>query len=248
MKALHSLLAAIVTFTRIPVPWTLDAAAFSRASLQLPLLGWLIGAVQLLLYEGLRLWIPADVALFFALLFPIVLSGGMHEDGLADFADGMLGGASIERRLEIMKDPRVGSFGVLALIVVLGGDFLFLSHTNPSQRGLVLLSTAVFSRSLCIPLLAVLPYKNHAGSRSQGFLPRDFHGWKTLLPLWPLLPAFYLLPWAGVVIVVLFFILQSYLRKNLEGLTGDCLGASIKFAECACFLLGCCLWPLGGRP
>lgn len=245
MRFLQPFLAAVVTFTRIPIPWTLEAAAFRRASLQLPLLGWFLGGLQWLILS-LGAWIPADVALFLALLIPILLSGAMHEDGLADFADGILGGATIERRLEIMKDPRVGSFGVLALILVLGGQFLFLSHTAESLRGPLLLGVAVLSRCLCVLLLGALPYKNHSGSRSQGFLPENFTGWKTLLPLWPALPMGCLWPMStsvamGIGLLLLFFGLKSYLQKKLEGVTGDCLGAAIKLAEFCFFLIACCL-------
>lgn len=248
MKFFHSLSAAIVTFTRIPIPWLLPPEAFSRASLQLPLLGWLIGGTQCAILLLVSQWMPTDVALFLALVFPCILSGGMHEDGLADFADGMLGGNSIPRRLEIMKDPRVGSYGVLALLIVLGGGFLALRGTTSEYQGRVLFISAIFSRSLCVPLLGTMPYLNHAGSRSQGFIPVLFSGWRIFLPLWPLIPALALMPSMAAMIafpllfLLLFLLLRSYLQKKLQGLTGDCLGAAIKIAEFGFFLLGCILW------
>lgn len=250
MKAMQSFLAAIVCFTRIPIRWHLPADAFTRASLQLPLLGWLIGILQYGILFLASPWVTNEVALFLALIFPCLLSGGMHEDGLADFADGMLGGQTISRRLEIMKDPRVGTYGVLALILVLGGEFLALRGTSREHQGLSLLLTAVFSRSICIPLLGALPYLNHAGSRSQGFIPTSFHGWRMMFPLWPLLPTIALLPNPRLLLFPalaagLFWGLKIYLQKKLEGLTGDCLGAAIKITEFSCFFLGCILWPAG---
>jgi adenosylcobinamide-GDP ribazoletransferase len=250
MKALQSFLAAIVIFTRIPIRWPLPAAAFSRASLHLPILGWLLGGMQWLILLAASRWVADDIALFLALLLPCVLSFGMHEDGLADFADGMLGGQTAERRLEIMKDPRVGTYGVLALIIVCGGSFIALRGTDKLWQGQALLLSTVFSRSLCIPLLGTLPYLNHAGSRSHGYIPQSFQGWRVLVPLWPLLPALWLLPrpLLGLAFVVLFILLflmmRSYLLRKLNGMTGDCLGAAIKIAEISFLLLASVLWPL----
>jgi adenosylcobinamide-GDP ribazoletransferase len=254
MRFLQSFLAAIVIFTRIPIPWHLPAEAFSRASLQLPLLGWMIGGMQYGILLFASQWMANDVALFLALVFPCLLSAGMHEDGLADFADGMLGGHTIPRRLEIMKDPRVGSYGVLALLIVLGGGFLALRNTAIEDQGRALLITAVLSRGICIPLLGTLPYLNHAGSRSQGFIPQSFHGWRIVLPLWPLIPVWALTPsiiaalMFPVLFGLLFLLLRRYLLKKLEGLTGDCLGAAIKIAEFSFFLLSCIFWPFLENP
>ncbi|WP_141734937.1 adenosylcobinamide-GDP ribazoletransferase [Oligoflexus tunisiensis] len=249
MRALQSFLAAIVTFTRIPVRWTLPPEAFTRASLMLPVMGWLIGGLQYAILHYAARSMAQDVALFLALIFPCLLSAGMHEDGLADFADGMLGGQTVERRLDIMKDPRVGSYGVLALVIILGGSFLALRGTAVEFQGRALLLTAILSRGICIPLLGTLPYLNRAGSRSQGFIPQSFHGWRVILPLWPLLPALLLLPSSLSIIlfvtvfVVLFLWLRFYLQGKLKGLTGDCLGAAIKIAEFSFLLLSAGLWP-----
>jgi adenosylcobinamide-GDP ribazoletransferase len=249
MKAIQSFLAAIVCFTRVPIPWQLPADAFTRASLQLPLLGWVLGGMQYGVFLLFSKWLTVDVALFWALSVPILLSGAMHEDGLADFADGMLGGQTPSRRLEIMKDPRVGSYGVLALILVLGGSFLALKETASSHQGTALLLSIVLSRSIVIPLLGTLPYLNHAGSRSEGFIPRSFRGWHVMLPLWPLLPIALILPDVRLFVFFLVFTLiviasRSYLQKKLGGLTGDCLGAAIKFTEFSCLMLSCFLWPI----
>lgn len=249
MKAVQSFLAAIVCFTRIPIPWQLPADAFQRASLQLPLLAWIIGGLQYGMFRLVSEWASVDIALFWALIIPCLLSGGMHEDGLADFADGMLGGQTQSRRLEIMKDPRVGSYGVLALIVVLGGSFLALKGTAIGHQPTALLLSTIFSRSIVIPLLGTLPYLNHAGSRSEGFIPQSFRGWRVILPLWPLLPTAWLLPDARLalfflLLILIFPALGFYLKKKLEGLTGDCLGAAIKLTEFSCFMLACFLWPI----
>ncbi len=248
MSFLLSFLAAIVTFTRIPVPWQLSARDFEKASLQLPFLGCLIGGLQILVLALLEKFLVADLALFLTMLLPILLSGGMHEDGLADFADGMLGGQSIEQRLEIMKDPRVGSYGVLALLIILPGSYLALRGIQPDLRPQALLLATTLSRSLCVMLLAALPYKNHLGSRSHSFLPSAFHGWSRVFPHWPLVPlVLYLQDGPAILsfallLLVIFYGMKRYLQKKLAGLTGDCLGASIKLTEFGLLLLGSIIW------
>lgn len=247
MKAIQSFLAAIVCFTRIPIPWALPEDAFTRAVLQLPLLGWVIGGLQCGIFLLASRWVTVDLALFLTLIFPIILSGGMHEDGLADFADGMLGGHSKSRRLEIMKDPRVGSYGVLALIIVLGGSFLAVKGTATSHQVSALLLSTILGRSIVIPLLGTLPYLSHEASRSEGFIPKSFRGWRVILPLWPLLLTAWLLPEFKLalfflVYILIFIVIRFYLQKKLEGLTGDCLGAAIKLTELSCFMLSCVLW------
>ncbi len=250
MSFLRSFLASIVSFTRIPIAWQLQSEDFSKASLQLPLLGLCIGGLQwlfLLLFKGL---LAPDLLLFLCLVWPILLSGGMHEDGLADFADGVLGGSTLERRLEIMKDPRIGSYGALALWTVLGLSFLSLRSIASPFQPIALLASTVFSRCLCLALMARLPYIKQTSSRSSSFVPQDFQGWKTWLPLWPALLvllaigqgksiAFYALLSIG-----LFLGIKRSLEKLLGGLTGDCLGASIKIAEASFLLLASVLWPL----
>ena len=115
-------LTAVQLLTRVPTP---GIAGFqpdwvARSARYYPLVGALVGAVAALVLLGAaRLWTGALPALL-AVAGGVLLTGAFHEDGLADAADGLGGGATRERRLHIMKDSRIGSYGALALGVVLG--------------------------------------------------------------------------------------------------------------------------------
>jgi adenosylcobinamide-GDP ribazoletransferase len=92
-----------------------------------------------------------------------LLTGGLHLDGLADSADGLLGGASRERRLEIMRDPRLGSFGAIALVLVLIGDVAALSQMSPLRALTALVAAGALSRLAMLAVVALVPYVRSEG-------------------------------------------------------------------------------------
>ena len=126
---------------RLPEDWL--AGDSGRAALWYPLVGLVIGALTWLTWKGTTSVFPSFVAGILTLIVWVILTGGLHLDGLADCCDGLFASVSPERRLEIMKDPHVGAFGVIGLILV-----LFLK-----AAALVSLGSA---SSLCILLAASL--------------------------------------------------------------------------------------------
>ena len=111
------LLSALALLTRLPMPGHRPAGA--RSAWAWPLVGALLGLLAAMLASGLlALGIPSGPVAAAVLASLALLTGALHEDGLSDTADGLLGGRSRERRLEIMKDSRIGSFGALALLLV----------------------------------------------------------------------------------------------------------------------------------
>ncbi len=133
----------------------------------LPLAGALIGAcASACLGLAAKLGLPAPLPALLALTALIALTGAMHEDGLADCADGFGGGATAERRLEIMKDSRLGTFGTTALILSLllrGASLASIATQSLALAALVLIATAATSRGLALVPLWLLP-----PARSQG--------------------------------------------------------------------------------
>ena len=107
-------LAAVQFLTRIPVR-TARAADLAAAVLWFPIVGALVGAAVGGTAAGLGELVPAAVAATVAVLLGVLITGAFHEDGLADTADAFAGGWTVERRLEILRDPRHGSYGVAAL-------------------------------------------------------------------------------------------------------------------------------------
>ncbi len=151
---------AAVFSTRIPLP-ALGACppdAFSRSLWAFPLVGLLIGALVGVVYWGLdRLLMPLPAALL-SILVLVLICGGLHEDGLADVADGFGASGDKERRLEIMRDSRLGSFGVLALIFSIGLRVTCLAGLVGGWGALLVLAAAgAASRSVIPAVLCWLP-------------------------------------------------------------------------------------------
>jgi adenosylcobinamide-GDP ribazoletransferase len=121
-------LAALTFLTRLPLGFAHTDASLSRmppsladASWAFPLVGLVIGAIGGIAYAiASALALPALAAALIAVATTVLVTGGLHEDGLADTADGFGGGATREAKLEIMRDSRIGTFGVLALIMSVG--------------------------------------------------------------------------------------------------------------------------------
>ena len=108
------LLAALMFFTRLPF-WRIkqvDAACFKHVVDYWPFAGWLTGGTMALVYWLAAGWFPGSVAALLAVGTRILLTGALHEDGLADCCDGFGGGTSRDRILSIMKDSRIGTYGV----------------------------------------------------------------------------------------------------------------------------------------
>ena len=162
MQRLWDVPAAFVLLTRLPVPRLPDQAFAhgARAVWAYPLVGLVLGGIAALV-GGLATTLgqPALAAAGLVVGLSIMLTGAMHEDGLADTADGLWGGHDRARRLEIMKDSRIGAYGVLALIVAVGLRWVGLAEV--SWPGLI--SAFVISRAMMPVLMLALPNARDTG-------------------------------------------------------------------------------------
>jgi len=236
---------AFALLTRVPCPRLPDSAFDNQARA-----AWafaLVGAVVGLLAAGVgwtALWtgLPGAAAAGLVLLAQVVMTGAMHEDGLADAADGLWGGWDRARRLEIMKDSAIGTYGVLALILSLGLRWVALSALLQGGIAPVIapvIAAAALSRGLMAPVMTALPPARENGLSSGVGRP----GWKVsglavvlaaVIAL-ALLGGGALIPIGLAVIAVGLLALTA--RARIGGQTGDILGASQQVAEIA-FLLG----------
>ncbi len=259
MTALRHFLLALQFFTRIPVTGRLaDWVGFSPVMLRasaghFPGVGWVVGAAAAgMLALGLRL-LPAGplgalVAALLATAATVWLTGGFHEDGLADSADGLGGGLTRERALAIMKDSRIGSYGTLALGLVLGLKVALTALLAQQGAGLAaatVLAAHVLSRAAPLAVMRAMPYVGEAdGSKAKpladAISPRGL--WTGLA--WSL-PALGLLGWGAggwpLATAVLLWALalghmRRLLRRRLQGFTGDTLGATQQLCELALYL------------
>jgi adenosylcobinamide-GDP ribazoletransferase len=230
----------MVLLTRLPLPG-LPAHAFARqarATWSFPLVGAILGLIAggtgLAL---LALGLPAIAGAGLVVGVQIMLTGGLHEDGLADTADGVWGGQTRDRRLEIMKDSAVGTYGVLALILSVGLRWSALAHLLAAGL-LPLLAAAALSRAGLPVLMSILPHARADGlSRTVG---RPAHGTAALSVLLGLVIGWLALGPAVVVAALAAGIsaLATGLLalRKIGGQTGDVLGAAQQVSECAILL------------
>jgi adenosylcobinamide-GDP ribazoletransferase len=176
VQFIRHLLLAIQFFTRIPVHGRLGAwVGFSPAMLRasaahFPGVGWIVAAVAGAVFAGLLMGLPGThaspwVAAIACTVASVWLTGGFHEDGLADTADGLGGHVSRERALEIMKDSRIGAYGAMALVLALLMKISLLAllgEVDPPMALTALVCAHVFSRFLPLVLIRVLPHVGDA--------------------------------------------------------------------------------------
>ena len=234
-------LIALSLLTRIPVP-VADVSRMALAAWAYPLAG--LGPACLAAGAGaLALWfgLQAPLAALIALAILVVTTGAMHEDGLADAADGLWGGWDRARRLEIMKDSRIGAYGVIAIFFSLSARWaalwlLFSAGAGPAATGI--LAAAVLSRATMPVLMAALPHARESGlSHGVGRVPRATAALAvvTACILAGLLlgaGAFAAILWAAAGTLCLALVA----RAKIGGQTGDILGAGQQIAEIAILL------------
>lgn len=237
------LLAAAAGFlTRIPVPaLAFDPDWLPRSAKYFPLVGALVGVLAAaILLAGGHVW-PGPVPAILAVLGALLVTGALHEDGLADTADG-LGGRSREARLAIMKDPRLGAYGALALGFCLALRVAALAALPPWSAAVALVGAHAGGRLAAVLLLAAQPYAGDpAAARVSHGAGRPTRAELALAALFGLAPALLLpLPQALLALglgTAAAGLLAWRVCRALGGQTGDVLGATEAVFETG-FLLG----------
>jgi adenosylcobinamide-GDP ribazoletransferase len=236
-------LAAIRFFTRIPIPDRVphSAESLNHAARYFPAIGLLVGSVSAIAFSIAILFLPSPVAVLIAMGSSIYLTGAFHEDGLSDMTDGLGGGWEKMRILEIMKDSRVGSYGVIAISMALMSKFMLLDNFDPLWVPFLLITAHAFSRYCAVLIMAGLSYvREDALSKSKPLatqLSKNALWVASAFGLLPLLllpiPAALMSVAAGLIATIW---LGRKLQKWLGGYTGDCLGATQQLSELAFYL------------
>ena len=242
-RELEYFLGAVRFFTRLPVPaWVGHSSeALNHSARYFPAVGLLIGGIgALVFWLALHIW-PQPVAVLLSMAATIYATGAFHEDGLADTVDGLGGGWEKLRILEIMKDSRVGSYGVVAMVLALLGKFTLLSALEPALVPFALLAAHSVSRFCSTLLLATMDYVREDLLAKAKPLATGLSGGEMLLALIFPLAALSLLPLekslaACLLAGVATLWLASKFKRWLGGYTGDCLGAVQQLSEIAFYL------------
>lgn len=224
----------------------------------LPVVGWIIGLVTAGVFIAATYLFGEAVAILLAMVASILLTGAFHEDGFADVCDGFGGGWAKEKILTIMKDSRLGTYGVVGLILLMGLKFAalmqlftetFIAANVITIVGLFIVAHSV-SRFAAITLVFNHSYARIEESKASGAVAKGsvinlvIAGVFTLIPLVGLTvylaqPALLLL----VIPVLLFsFYLGAYFKKWIGGYTGDCLGAVQQLTEVTVYLSYILIW------
>lgn len=245
-RQLHIFLTAVMFYTRIPCPSWVDHSPdlLNRATVYFPVIGWIVGAVA-----ALTIWLVFPTyslmtAVMLSMIATILLTGAFHEDGFADVCDGFGGGWTKERILEIMKDSRVGAYGVIGLICLLGLKYHLLMQLLPNKQPLLqmllLLVAHTWSRGTALTFIYTHSYvREDAESKAKPVAER-MSGEELLLALaFTAAPMLALWQYSGVwaywlvavPLLVVKWYLGRYFTRWIGGYTGDCLGATQQIAE-----------------
>lgn len=249
---------AVEFLTRLPTPgWTgWEDGRLDRATPYFTLVGGLIGAACGLVYAVASLGLSPLLAALLAIATGIALTGGLHEDGLADFADGVGGGRDTAHTLAIMKDSQVGSYGVLALILVLAMKAVALATLPPAYGAAVLVAGHGLSRAYLFATVKTLAYARDEKDAKVAPISRGMvRGDWVRTVLFALLVSLPVLDIAlrsdperllAIAIALIAAALATLavirlMRSALGGWTGDALGAQQQIVETA-FLIGASAW------
>jgi adenosylcobinamide-GDP ribazoletransferase len=240
---LDDLRTAAAFLTRLPVPYPLGAMPqnFARAYRMFPIVGALIGGAVGLFYYGLR-WtgVPDLAAVALALGASALLTGALHEDGLADVADGFGGGREPAAKLAIMRDSRIGTYGVLILLVSFVTRASALAALPDGLVVQCLIATHALARGVLPGIAMNLPFARQDGLAVSAGQP-DFATAATA-GAFAVAIALLALPWSAAFYAALLAVAAAIgmawlARRQIGGQTGDVLGAAEQVAETAILVL-----------
>ena len=224
---------ALGFLTLIPMP----QKAFredGRQILHFPLIGLLIGALLFLVNHICALFVYTEIRVLIDTLFLAVITGALHLDGLADSADGLFSHRTKEQKLEIMKDPRIGVMGTLAVIFILALKMAGLSGLKHPGNEIWLFIAPALARGSQVIGLVFMNYARDTGGKSQLFFQKGNYRLLVFI-LIPLALPFWLSLATGFIILTLFLtvnvLLLWFFHKQIGGITGDTLGAATEITE-----------------
>lgn len=247
MAILREWAGALAFLTRLPVPGLDASIPLHRLTAWFPAVGLVVGGlVGGVYWLAMALGMPPKGAAWVVIVVEMLVTGALHPDGLADTADG-LAAATPERRLAIMKDPRIGAFGGIALVLTLGGRSVLLMGPPGAQVVSTLVLAHAAARWAPVWALARHPYARPGGGTGAAF---SGAGWRELgiATATVVSTAWLLHGTQGLAALVLALMAgvgaTAYITRKLGGITGDVCGAVTEVSLLACLLALALRWPL----
>jgi len=230
---------ALRFMTILPINWHAeeDDKNFTSSVLYFPIVGLVIGVLGYLLIFGSTGHFPSTVTAFLLVCYLACISGGLHLDGLADSGDGLLCSLPRERRLEIMKDSRLGAMGGIILIIVLLGKYSCLASLSDTELQLAAILMPIGGRSAILLVMGTVGYGRKEGGIGGLFYEKN----KVILAFWGVVflagATLFLRPGSTLGLVFLVSLVSLMFgrlcKKKLGGATGDTLGATSELVELA---------------
>ena len=248
-RAITAIALAFAFLTIVPTrPLTLKASDddVQAARFAFPLVGLALGLVMALVSGMLhRAGIAPGVAAFLLVAALAALTGVLHLDGLADTADGLFVGGDSARRLDVMRDPRIGSFGVAALVLCLLGKHTALASLPAAARGTALFGAIAVSRSLILVAAGRARYARAEGTGRllvDATTPQEALAAGALALLLASLTGYVAGLVAGLVALGGTLALTAFAKGRVGGITGDILGAVVELGELGYLIVLGCVW------
>jgi adenosylcobinamide-GDP ribazoletransferase len=245
---------ALMFYTRIPCPKCVDhdEEYINKATRYFPFIGWIVGGISFASYYSASLLFPSSIAVIISIIVGVLVTGAFHEDGFADVCDGFGGGWTKEKILVIMKDSRVGAYGVIGLVLLFLLKYALLVElvkTDLITLALIFLSAHALSRLMAVVVIATSFYARD-GDDSKAKPVAQFISLKTMaiavfFGLLPLLiicyqSSVYAIAILPCLLVTLY--LRKYFNRWIGGYTGDCLGATQQVNEIVIYLSYIIVW------
>jgi len=248
-KELRLFLTAIMFYTRLPVSrWVSHNAVYlNKATKYFPLIGCLVGAVAALVYMAANYLFNHSIAIILSMAASVLLTGAFHEDGFADVCDGFGGGWTKEKILLIMKDSRVGAYGVIGLIFILVIKFYLLSSFTTTQLPFILIAAHALSRWAAATFILTHHYvRENEDSKTKPVAKQFLASHFLIASLFGILPLLLFKNAYFFLLIIPVYLMKIYLgwyfKKWIGGYTGDCLGATQQLCEIVIYLSVMALW------
>ena len=251
-------LTALMFYTRIPCPKWVDhsEAYLEKSTRYLPLVGWIVGGITSIIFICSSFLFSTTLSIIFAITASVLTTGAFHEDGLADTCDAFGGGWTKEKILAIMKDSRIGTYGVVALILIFLTKFIVLSDLLDISENILLTVVAIFisgnsaSRFIAITSIITHNYVSDTDmSKSKPVVKKNFNWYDPTIIIAAVFGFIPLIcfssPIVFVVIIPMYlskWLMLRFFNKWIGGYTGDCLGAVQQISEIIFYISLLILW------
>lgn len=235
---------AVMFYTRIPVPASTGYSPenLNKATRYFPLIGYIVGGAGALAFMAAHTLFSVSISVIFLLIVQILVTGAFHEDALSDFCDGFGGGYTKEKILAIMKDSRIGTYGAVALLMLLLSKFVLISSFDVEKIPLIIISAHVISRLNPVFLIFLSNYVADVDkSKSKPVGQKASVSTLVIAVIIGIIPLFFvsLIQFAAIVLIefLILLYLRYYIHRHIGGYTGDVLGALQQFSEIAFYLV-----------